>query len=289
MAILTQERGVLAFRMDAQLDAFAREVNRPDEEIDLLRAALEMGRFAYPDLDTEAHIHRLTRLADAASRYLLESDDISPLALARFLFEVVGFAGNAEHYTDPRNSFLNEVLVRRLGIPISLSVVYLEVARRSNVAAEGVGLPGHFIVRVHDPNGQVMYLDPFHRGAVLTEADCRARVHALTAGRLPFHPAFLQPVGRRYILTRMLNNLKHSYLARGDVASAAQIVERLLVLSPDDLEVMRDLGVLYAQLGKVRAAISLLQRYVEERPTAPDVPAIQAMLRELVQRASRWN
>ncbi len=275
--------------MDAHVEAFASEVNRPDHEIDLSRAALEMGRFAYPDLDVDAHLDQLARLADAATRYLLETDDMPAIALARFLFQLVGFSGDAEHYTDPRNSFINEVLARRLGIPISLSVVYLEVARRSGVAAEGVGLPGHFIVRATDPEGRVVYLDPFHRGAVLSEEDCRARVRDLTGGRLPFHPAFLNPVGRRYILTRMLNNLRHFYLARGDLASAAQIVERLLVLSPDDLDAMRDLGTLYAQLGRARAAIPLLQRYLDERPNAPDARTVRALLGELIQRASRWN
>ncbi|NJM42319.1 MAG: hypothetical protein HC853_17075 [Anaerolineae bacterium] len=138
-------------------------------------------------------VDRIDRLADAAQPAMREADQPA-LGLAQFLFDTLGFSGNEQDYTDPRNSFLNDVIERRLGIPITLSVLFLEVARRVGVQAEGVGLPGHFIVRIQvgitdADNSFVLYLDPFHRGTLLSEEDCKARVQQVTHGRLPFDSA----------------------------------------------------------------------------------------------------
>lgn len=278
----------MAHKRDPDLEIFASQVNRPEAQIDLARAALTMGRFAYAKLDVEAYIHRIDRLAEAAQRALKHTEP-DGVMLARFLFDTLGFSGNTQHYEDPRNSFLNEVLERRLGIPISLSVLYLEVARRAGVRAEGVGLPGHFIVRVQLEDGAVIYLDPFHRGVVLTEEDCRARVEAITGGRLPFQKAFLNPVGARYILTRMLNNLKNHYASAGDLENAARVIERLLVLNPDDPIETRNLGLVYGQLGRARQAVEWLERYLALRPGAPDAAVIKQHLEALARQASQWN
>lgn len=276
------------FPLDAALEGFAHEVNQPEAEINLARAALVMGLFEYPDLDVPGYLGRLDRLAEAAGR-AIHSADLPALVLAQFLFETLGFAGNARNYTDPRNSFLNEVLERRLGIPISLSVLYLEVAHRTGVNAEGIGLPGHFIVRVVLDNGQVIYLDPFHGGAILSEEDCRERVRSITDGKLPFHEAFLNPVGVRYILMRMLNNLKNYYASANDFARAAKVVERLLILNPNDLNEVRNLGLLYGTLGKRRQAVALLETYLQSRPGAHDAEAVKQYLHSISHQASRWN
>lgn len=276
------------FPLDAALEGFAHEVNQPEAEINLARAALVMGLFEYPDLDVPGYLGRLDRLAEAAGR-AIHSADLPALVLAQFLFETLGFAGNARNYTDPRNSFLNEVLERRLGIPISLSVLYLEVAHRTGVNAEGIGLPGHFIVRVVLDNGQVIYLDPFHGGAILSKEDCRERVRSITDGKLPFHEAFLNPVGVRYILMRMLNNLKNYYASANDFARAAKVVERLLILNPNDLNEVRNLGLLYGTLGKRRQAVALLETYLQSRPGAHDAEAVKQYLHSISHQASRWN
>jgi regulator of sirC expression with transglutaminase-like and TPR domain len=247
-----------------------------------------MGRFEYPELNVQGYLERIDRLAGAAERELA-SADLPALMLAQFLFDTIGFTGNAQHYADPRNSFLNEVLERRLGIPISLSVLYLEVARRTGVRADGVGLPGHFIVRAALDNGQVVYIDPFHRGMLLSEEDCRERVRSVTDGRLPFHEAFLNPVGVHYILVRMLNNLKNFYAAASDFARAAQVVERLLVLHPDDLDEIRNLGLLYGALGRRRQAVAHLEKYLEERAGAADAEAVWRFLASITDQASKWN
>ncbi len=271
---------------DADLEAFAGEVQHAG--IDLARAALVMGKFAYPELDVAGYLSRFDRLADAAN-HALQAADLPALTLAEFLFDELGFSGNAGDYADPRNSFLNEVLERRLGIPISLSVLYLEIAKRVDIRAEGVGLPGHFIVRVTKKNGEVIYLDPFHGGQLLSEDDCRRRVAAVTGGALPFHESFLTPVQSRYILTRMLNNLKNFYSATNDFARSAKVIERLLVLNPDDVTEMRNLGVLYGQMGKRRQAVDLLEYYLNAWPNAQDANVIRNYLKTISDQASKWN
>ncbi len=199
-------------------------------------------------MNVAGYLSQFDKLAEVAGR-AVHSPGLPALTLAQFLFDELGFSGNASDYTDPRNSYLNEVLERRLGIPISLSVLYIEIARRIGIRAEGVGLPGHFIVRVNMKQGEVIYLDPFHGGHALTEEDCRTRVATVTGGVLPFHESFLNPVQSRYILTRMLNNLKNFYASANDHPRAAKVIERLLVLNPDDVTEMRNLGVLYGQMG----------------------------------------
>jgi regulator of sirC expression with transglutaminase-like and TPR domain len=271
---------------DPALEAFAGEVQHAG--IDLARAALVMGRFEYPDLDVAGYLSRVNRLAEAAHQ-AIHAAAMPALTLAEFLFDELGFSGNAGDYADPRNSFLNEVLERRLGIPISLSVLYLEIAKRLDIRAEGVGLPGHFIVRVTLENGEVIYLDPFHGGQLLSEEDCRRRVAVVSGGALPFHESFLNPVQSRYILTRMLNNLKNFYSAANDFPRAARVIERLLVLTPDDVMEMRNLGLLYGQMGKRRQAVDLLEAYLHAWPNAQDTDVIRNYLKSLSDQASKWN
>lgn len=276
---------------DTALAAFAREVDRPDSEINLARAALLMGWFEYPDLDVPAYEGQFDVLADSALQ-AIDDRAMSAVALAEFLFNTMGFVGNETNYLDPRNSYLNEVLERRLGIPISLSVLYIEVARRLGIDAQGIGLPGHFIVRVAENRADqraVVYLDPFHRGAVMSQEDCRERVKSITNGQIPFDPAFLNPVGARYILMRMLNNLKNVYAGSNDFERARYIVERLLALSPDNLEEVRNLGLLYSALRQQRRAVELLAQYLEGRPNAPDAERVRKYLDALSGNMARWN
>jgi regulator of sirC expression with transglutaminase-like and TPR domain len=275
------------------LNVFAQEVHPENGEIDLARAALTLAAFQYPDLNVQTYLDRIDRLADAAQPAMREADQPA-LGLAQFLFDTLGFSGNEQNYTDPRNSFLNDVIERRLGIPITLSVLFLAVARRVGVQAEGVGLPGHFIVRIQVGvadaiNSFALYLDPFHRGALLSEEDCKARVRQVTQGRLPFDSAYLDPVNNRYILTRMLNNLKGFYAASNDFERAAHVIERLLVLHPKDYVEMRNLGLLYGSLGKKRQAAKLLEDYLAATPNAPDSQAIKKHIASLGSDVSRWN
>lgn len=276
---------------DSALDAFENEVEKPDTEIDLGRASLVLGKFEYTDIDVDAYEERIAELADDAARYGRDVD-LTPVALAGYLFDTQKYQGNEQDYLDPRNSYLNEVIDRRLGIPISLSVLFIEVAGKLDMDVQGVGLPGHFIVRAVENRGSqshISYIDPFHRGKVMSQQDCRDRVRAITNDAIPFDPAFLDPVSTRYILMRMLNNLKNIYMARRDFARARHVVERLLVLSPENLDEVRNLGLLYATLGQSRRAVALLEKYLQGLPEAPDAESVKKYVAALAGNVARWN
>ncbi len=272
---------------DDALRAFRREVERPAGQIDLGRAALVMARYAQPNLDVAHYVGKLDTLAEQ-----IPASACSGSALARHLFDTLGYVGNTDDYADPRNSYLNAVVDRKLGIPITLSVLYLEIARRLGLRANGVGLPGHFIVRVEEDGGSTIFLDPFNRGVEMDEVACRARVRLVAD--MPFEPGFLDPVDSHYILTRMLNNLKNAHVASGDLPGAASVVERLLALNPGDGAELRNLGMLYAQTGRKQRAIGLLQRYLDRfksigQNESDEAAQVRVFLRALTQSVARWN
>lgn len=275
-------------RGDLPLSRFAAEVAGPGGRIDLGRAVLVMGLHAFPQLDVTGYLARIDELAVMAAAAI--ADSVAPARdLARFLFGGTGYHGNADDYADPRNSFLNEVLDRRLGIPITLSVLYLEVARRLEMRAEGVGMPGHFIVRSYDADGQPVLLDPFHHGRVLDEDDCRAQVEAMNAGRQRFDADFLAAVDERYILTRMLNNLVNAYSERGETPALIAVIERLLVLNPRDHSLLRRLGMLCGSSGRKRRAVELLGRYLVMQPQVKDAEQLRAHMQALAAEVAQRN
>ena len=272
---------------DDALRAFRREVEKPVEQIDLGRAALVMARYAQPNLDVAHYVEKLDVMAAQ-----IPSVSCSGVALARQLFDALGYAGNTKDYADPRNSYLNQVVDRKLGIPITLSVVYLEIARRLGLRANGVGLPGHFIVRVEEADGSTIFLDPFNHGAEMDEVACRARVRLVAD--MPFESGFLDPVDSHYILTRMLNNLKNAHASSGDLLGATSVVERLLILNPGDGAELRNLGMLYAQTGRRLCAIGLLQRYLGRLAQAgqaesDEAAQVRVFLSALTKSVARWN
>jgi regulator of sirC expression with transglutaminase-like and TPR domain len=272
---------------DPELAAFAAVALRPPGAFDLAHATLVLARLAYPDLDVPQYLRRFDDLAQTASAQL-PTGSARATTLARVLFTEMGFRGNTANYTDPRNSFLNDVLDRRLGIPITLSVLYVEVARRLRIPADGVGLPGHFVVRVIR-EGRPIYLDPFHGGIEISEDQCRQRVAESTQGAMSLSADHLAPVDGRYILTRMLNNLKNNYARMGDYPRAIQVVQRLRLLNPDDAAEQRNLGLLLAQAGRHAEAIGLLEAYLRAEPDAPDADAIRTYLSQRIAQISRWN
>jgi len=268
---------------------FREMVARPDADVDLAEASLLIAGEEYPGLEPGRYLARLDEMAAALGRRAGDARaEEAVAALNRLLFEQEGFHGNTEDYYDPRNSFLNDVLDRRLGIPISLCTVYMEVGRRAGLSVEGVSLPGHFVVRLSTPAAPVL-VDPFHGGAVLTLEDCQRRLDRIYSGRLRLAPAMLAPCGRKSILSRMLRNLKGIYVKAGDYVRALRAVEMLRSLDPESAEELRDRGVLYAALDCFAAAAADLEGYLALRPQCAEAPQLAAKAAELRARAALVN
>jgi len=242
-----------------------------DEEIDLAHASLLLAKQRYPDLAIEPYLAQLDVIAAAVRRHLGEDADPRRLVaeLNRQLFEVEGFRGNERDYYDPRNSYLNEVLDRKLGIPITLSILFMEVGRRIALPLVGVGLPGHFLVRVLTTEGDLL-IDPFSGGAELTEDDCQQRLDRVYGGLLRLEKRMLQPVTKKQIIVRILNNLKTIYLNKGEFEAAADVVQDILALEPSSMPDLRDRGLLYYRENRFEEALSDLRKYLMLATNAED-------------------
>lgn len=261
---------------------FNELVTLPDRAIPLAESALLVACEEYPQLEIGPYLDKLDNIAMAAQEQLRGTDLPQERAakINSVLFETFGFRGNAENYYDPRNSFFNDVLDRRMGIPITLSAVYLEVSRRLNFPISGVGMPGHFVVRYAD-HEQEFFLDPFNQGAILTRDDCRARIHGMYGDSLPYSERLLEPATNREILLRMLNNLKVIYLKAQSFEKTLAIVDMMLMVHPDDNDQYRDRGLLHFQLHRFDAATRDFERYIKNRADAPDRDAVEDHLKEL--------
>jgi regulator of sirC expression with transglutaminase-like and TPR domain len=264
-----------------------------EEKINLAEAALVIASGEYPALDVDAYLVRIEDLAANLRRRL--RPDIgtaeSIIALNHYLFEELGFTGDAAEYYDPRNSFLNEVIDRRMGIPITLSLVYLEIGRRIGLALHGVSFPGHFLVKCVTRDGAIV-LDPFAQGASLSLDELQQRVRRLRGGVDPapeIVKSMLAAAGNREILARMLRNLKTIYLHRNEPAKALATANRILALSPEAAEEFRDRGRIYLDLECFRAALGDFQHYLCLKPQAADAGVIRAKVEELRQVAARLN
>jgi len=251
----------------------------------LLEATLQIAAEEHEGLDVLATIGRVETIgAEAQARLEGLANVFARIdALRVLLFEEIGFTGNVEHYDDPSNSYLDDVIERKLGIPLTLSIITLEVARRAGLAAEGVGLPGHFIVRLGEP-GRELLVDPFHGGHVVTVEDCRDLVLRTTGRASLFRKDSLDTSPPRAMLTRLLLNLKRIHLAQGDYRRALGVVERLLIVAPGDAKEIRDRGLLLAHLGRPRAAVQDLESYLELAPGAPDIDSVRGRLAWIVRK-----
>jgi len=266
----------------AGLALFAAEVAK-GEETDLGRAAALLGLIVEPEIDVEGCIGSLRELART-----VEARRMGPVESVSSLFGENGFRGNDDDYYDPRNSFLHEVLARRLGIPISLSVVAIEVGRHAGIPVEGVPFPGHFLVRVR-ATGETVILDPFAGGQVLSDADLLTRMRAVTGRMGSLGPSELRRASKRQVLSRMLQNLKGIYLKSEQLAQGAAVQERLVVLNPDDAAEVRDRGLIYARLGRVAEAEADLLDYMRQRPGASDESAVRRVAEHLRKRRGPIN
>ncbi len=256
---------------------FARLVARPEPEIDLALGMLLIAAHGRPPIDEPAIFARLDTIADRV-RIRLDAGDPTVAVIARLhdvLYRELAFRGpTAAEYGDPANSLLDEVLARRVGLPISLAIVELEIAARLGVALVGIGLPGHFIVG--GPDG--LLVDPADGGRSLTPDDCQALIRRAIGDGVLFHAGMLRPAGRREILARVLRNLRAARLGRRDWPAAVDAIDLLLVLEPTDPEHGRDRGLLLGRMGRFGEAVSALRVYLEERPDAHDVPDVRQVM-----------
>lgn len=268
---------------------FAAEIK--NDPLNLPRAALLYAReIAYPQLDIQAELMRIDALAEDARVFLLDQLPVieQAEALVDFLFIQNRYRGNTQAYSDPRNSYLNEVLERRLGIPISLSVLFMAVAHRLGIPAQGIGLPGHFIVGI-PAEKDVYYLDPFHGGTRLSQDDCASLVWASTGYAGALQPEIFDPVSSRAILTRMLNNLRVVYLHQGAWSFALATIERLRMLQPEIPDLLRDTGLIYHRQGSLQLAVHHYQQYLIAAPGAPDAAAVRSQLDTVIRQLARLN
>jgi regulator of sirC expression with transglutaminase-like and TPR domain len=263
-------------------------VARPEDEVDLARASLLVACDEYPELELDPYLQRLDTMAEAVRGRLGASPEAAVAGLNRVLFEEEGFRGNTREYYDPRNSFLNDVLDRRTGIPITLSTVYIAVARRAGVTVHGVGLPGHFVVRVVAAGGDAL-VDPFNGGTVLTPQDCQDRLDRIYGGRVRMGVDMLAPCPPRSVLARTLRNLKAIYLKADDHERALRTAELLVLLNPGAMDEVRDRGLVLAALECYALAAADLEAYVQAAPQAPEAPELRARIAQLRHQAARLN
>lgn len=261
---------------------FITEVRQPAERIDLAKSALYIAQEEYPELDVDRYLAQLDAMAEAIAPHL--PAERYPLrviqAINRYLYEELGFSGNETEYYDPRNSFLNDVLDRRAGIPITLSLVYLEIARRLDFPMVGIGMPAHFIIRPEFEDAAI-FVDAFHGGKVLFEDDCRELLSKLYGQPVELQPSALAAIDAPHFLARMLTNLKVIYLQQGDLDRLLRVIERILLLFPNAPVELRDRGLLCFQTQRWTEARHDLERYLEMMPTSRDAPMIQALLERM--------
>lgn len=261
---------------------FLAEVSQADEEINLARAALMVAREEYPQLSEERYLGRIDLLAEE-TRDRLDDENAHLLVLQELLNSLYGrhgFRGNREAYYDPRNSFLNDVLDRGLGIPLSLGIVVLEVGWRLGLPLEGVNFPGHFLVRFKGDAIDLL-VDPYDRGAVRFEDEAQELLDRVYGGMIRVQDSFLKTASKREMLVRLLMNLKSVYLNGRDHSKALSVVEQILLIRPIAVGEIRDRGMILAKLGRKREALEQLEAYLNAAPEAADSQRILAMVKDL--------
>lgn len=271
--------------LSATLEMLAAE---PAAPVDLPEVALHIARDEYPNLNAEDYLKQLDGLAHEGRSHLGNSLDSQVAGLCRFLFHEVGFAGNQKEYYDPRNSYLNEVLDRLTGIPITLSLVTMAVGERLGLHIGGVALPGHFVVMAEKGSERIVF-DPFHQGRRLEAGDCRLLVRESAGVDVDMTLAALEPAPPAAIVTRVLTNLKGCYMRDGDFRRAARVVKRLRQVVPADWSQARDLGACYLQMGNPGKAIDAFSVYLEQAPEALDRKAVAKLVRKARSELARWN
>ena len=269
---------------------FIRSVKRPEPAMDLARTALIVAAESDPDVDVDGVIHTLDSWAGELERRCdPEWNNLQKLARLRsFVFEELGFKGERRDYYNPGNSLLHEVVKNRRGVPLTLSIVFMEIGWRLGIPFEGVGFPGHFMVRLTGEPGDLI-LDPFEHGCSIHEEDCRRILQEVTGGALEFNEDLLASVTKHDMIRRLLHNLKGAYLRLGDDERALSAVERLLLIAPGDAHELRDAGLLLFRMQRYGRALDRLEAYLATKPTPTDTRAVREHVSELRRRLAEMN
>jgi regulator of sirC expression with transglutaminase-like and TPR domain len=270
--------------LDATLKLLAANPHAP---FDVAEIGLRLARDEYPELDVEAYLSELAGMAHEAELYLRGDLPARVTGLCRYLFHEMGFRGNVQNYYDARNSYLNQVLERRTGIPISLSAVVMAVGSRAGLEVQGIGLPGHFVVKAVDNTEEVIF-DPFHGGRLLTPQECERLVEQVTSKPFKITPTMLEPIPLSFLVQRMLANLKGVYLRENDYQRAIRVIERIRQLNPNDSVQRRDLGICFLQTGRPGLAIDHLSACLATAP-ADGQTEIQQLLQRARAELAHWN
>lgn len=260
----------------------------PNADVDLAEVALHLAVDEYPDLDVAEYLARIDEIAELVAPVVPDNLDVVVDELTHILFHDLDYHGNADDYYDPRNSYLNDVLDRRVGIPITLSILAIAVGRRIGVEIVGIGLPGHFIAKAIG-NGEEILFDPFHGGRSLTPRDCEELVESATGRPFALTPDALAPTPPGLIVSRMLNNLRGIYTKREDFPRVARVLGRMVQVSPGDIALRRDLGAALVYAGKPGPAIDHLRMYLERSPYADDTQQVRALLSRALSQVAKWN
>jgi regulator of sirC expression with transglutaminase-like and TPR domain len=260
------------------------------EPVPLARGALLIAKEEYPDLNLDHYVDRLSELAREAEPIVWAGNETVEKVqlLSHFLFEQKGFEGNRDAFSDPRNSFLNDVLERRLGIPITLSVIYLEVGRRLGLNLYGVSFPAHFLVKAVDERGELL-IDPFSGGIILTLEQVKAKLAEIYRQPVELHPAMLKSAGARQILVRMLRNLKAIYTGASDWARSLSALDRILMLDPRAVEELAERGQVYERLECFKAALDDFRSFLSLAPEHPAAEVAREAVLRLVRQVSLIN
>lgn len=261
-----------------------------DEEVELDRAALELATIEYPQIEIGSFLDILDSYAvELAGR--LQDDTSGPdfvIAANQYLFNELGFTGNAKNYYDPRNSCLNEVLTERTGIPITLCLVYMEIARRLAKPVYGIGLPGHFIVQYDDGEYQT-FIDPFHGGTLLNPGECYDLARRSSGEQVADDPSLLMRVGKQHMIRRMINNLRAVYFFRRSYQKALKVLDLLLAANPESADEYKQRSVAHLEMKNYKASRNDLERYLKLAPDSPDREQMEKQLRALKQYIAGMN
>lgn len=264
-------------------------LSQPEEEIDCFLAALLIASAHYPQLDTTLYLEQRDSLVKSVRPFLklAHSPEQEINTLNALLFDEVGFIGNSKDYNSPQNSFINEVMDRRTGIPITLSLLYLTLSEKLGLPIFPVGMPYHFIVKYETPRHEI-FIDPFYGGTLLTEADCYYRMEQAAGHAIGYDITYLRTISKRTLLYRLVNNLKRIYLESRNWYAAELVLKQLLIILPESSTNLRELGKICLHESRLKESIEWFQRYLDAEPNAPDAPQVQdAILQARRQRLVR--